>query len=80
MAESLKTWRLTRRSCIPAIWRQFVACQMTPAQYEEAPLLQLTVGAGEFRLKARGRILLTAGQKATALRKKSDEDRAHCLP
>ncbi|MFM4803713.1 type I DNA topoisomerase [Aeromonas bivalvium] len=40
------------------IWRQFVACQMTPAQYDATTL---TVKAGEFELKARGRILRFAG-------------------
>ncbi|MGL5036952.1 MAG: type I DNA topoisomerase, partial [Aeromonas sp.] len=40
------------------IWRQFVACQMTPAQYDSSTL---TVKAGEFELKARGRILRFAG-------------------
>ncbi len=36
------------------IWRQFVACQMTPAQYDAT---RLTVKAGEFELKASGRTL-----------------------
>ncbi len=36
------------------IWRQFVACQMPPAQYLST---SLTVTAGEFQLRARGRIL-----------------------
>ncbi|MBS7326084.1 MAG: type I DNA topoisomerase [Thiopseudomonas sp.] len=36
------------------IWRQFVACQMPPAQYLST---SLTVQAGEFQLRARGRIL-----------------------
>ncbi|MGL4716529.1 MAG: type I DNA topoisomerase [Aeromonas sp.] len=40
------------------IWRQFVACQMTPAKYDSSTL---TVKAGEFELKARGRILRFAG-------------------
>ncbi|WP_421324880.1 type I DNA topoisomerase, partial [Aeromonas sp. 604176] len=40
------------------IWRQFVACQMTPAQYDSSTL---TVKAGEFELKARGRTLRFAG-------------------
>ncbi|MDS6631483.1 DNA topoisomerase [Klebsiella michiganensis] len=44
------------------IWRQFVACQMTPAQYDSTTL---TVKAGDFKLKARGtvRCALTAGPK-----------------
>ncbi|MCC5854401.1 MAG: type I DNA topoisomerase [Idiomarina sp.] len=36
------------------IWRQFVACQMTPAQYDST---SLTVNAGDYELKARGRVL-----------------------
>ncbi|MGL5947659.1 MAG: type I DNA topoisomerase [Aeromonas sp.] len=40
------------------IWRQFVACQMTPAQYDASTL---TVQAGAFELKARGRTLRFAG-------------------
>ena len=36
------------------IWRQFVACQMTPAEYLSS---SLTVTAGDFELRARGRIL-----------------------
>ncbi|KTA83032.1 type I DNA topoisomerase [Aeromonas salmonicida] len=40
------------------IWRQFVACQMTPAQYDSSTL---TVKAGEFELKARGRTQRFAG-------------------
>ncbi|OOF66939.1 type I DNA topoisomerase [Rodentibacter caecimuris] len=36
------------------IWRQFVACQMPAAQYDSTTL---TVSAGEYELKAKGRIL-----------------------
>ncbi len=36
------------------IWRQFVACQMTPAQYTST---SVTVEAGEFELRTRGRVL-----------------------
>ncbi|MCW3172434.1 type I DNA topoisomerase [Shewanella subflava] len=36
------------------IWRQFVACQMTPAQYDAT---RLTVVAGDYELKASGRTL-----------------------
>jgi DNA topoisomerase-1 len=36
------------------IWRQFVACQMTPARYLSSTI---TVTAGEFELKAKGRII-----------------------
>ncbi|MCM0147263.1 type I DNA topoisomerase [Photobacterium galatheae] len=40
------------------IWRQFVACQMTPAQYDSSTI---TVQAGDFTLKAKGRTLRFAG-------------------
>ncbi|MGK0418149.1 MAG: DNA topoisomerase-1 [Halopseudomonas sp.] len=36
------------------IWRQFLACQMTPAQYLST---LITVTAGDFELRAKGRIL-----------------------
>ena len=36
------------------IWRQFVACQMTNARYTST---SITVGAGEYELRTRGRIL-----------------------
>ncbi|GAM62317.1 DNA topoisomerase I [Vibrio ishigakensis] len=36
------------------IWNQFVACQMTPAQYDSTTI---SVKADEFTLKAKGRIL-----------------------
>ncbi|SEK77214.1 DNA topoisomerase-1 [Atopomonas hussainii] len=36
------------------IWRQFVACQMPPAKYLSTSLV---VAAGDFELRARGRIL-----------------------
>lgn len=40
------------------IWRQFVACQMTPAQYDSSTL---TVRAANYELRAKGRILRFAG-------------------
>lgn len=36
------------------IWRQFVACQMMPAQYTST---RIDVTAGEFELRAKGRVL-----------------------
>ncbi|WP_194757341.1 type I DNA topoisomerase [Aliidiomarina indica] len=36
------------------IWRQFVACQMMPAKYDASTI---TVNAGDYELKARGRVL-----------------------
>ncbi|NLD15237.1 MAG: type I DNA topoisomerase [Gammaproteobacteria bacterium] len=54
------------------IWRQFVACQMPPAQYLST---SLTVQAGEFQLRARGRILKFDGYtKVLPPQGKSAED------
>ena len=43
------------------IWRQFVACQMTRAEYLST---SLTIWAGDFELKTRGRILVFDGYTA----------------
>ncbi|WP_375058069.1 type I DNA topoisomerase [Zobellella sp. DQSA1] len=54
------------------IWRQFVACQMVPAQYDSSTI---TVQAGDYELKARGRILRFAGwTKALAPQSRKGED------
>ncbi len=45
MAESLKDMEADAQKLYQLIWRQFVARQMTPAQYDSTTL---TVGAGEF--------------------------------
>jgi DNA topoisomerase-1 len=54
------------------IWQQFVACQMTPAQFTSTAIV---VSAGDFELRARGRIIRFDGfmrvQPQTA---KKDED------
>ncbi|RZM84020.1 type I DNA topoisomerase [Pseudoalteromonas rubra] len=57
------------------IWRQFVACQMTPAEYD---LTNITVGAGDYTLKARGRVLRFDGwtRVQPAVRKKNEEEQA----
>ncbi|MCF2858635.1 type I DNA topoisomerase [Pseudoalteromonas sp. SMS1] len=57
------------------IWRQFVACQMTPAEYD---LTNITVGANDYTLKARGRVLRFDGwtKVQPAVRKKSEEEQA----
>jgi DNA topoisomerase-1 len=54
------------------IWRQFVACQMTDARYLST---SIAVGAGEFELRVRGRILQFDGYtrvQPTASRKDDD--------
>jgi DNA topoisomerase-1 len=55
------------------IWRQFVACQMTPAQYDAT---RLTVTAGDYELKASGRTLRFDGwtRAQPPMGKKNDED------
>jgi len=54
------------------IWRQFVACQMTNAQYLSTTIV---VEAGEFELKIRGRILKFDGYtKVLAPASRKDDD------
>lgn len=55
------------------IWRQFVACQMTPAQYT---LTVITVKAGDFELNVKGRIVRFDGYtkvQTQAARKDDDQ-------
>lgn len=54
------------------IWRQFVACQMTPARYTST---SVGVTAGEFELRTRGRIMVFDGYtKVMPPAAKKDED------
>lgn len=54
------------------IWRQFVACQMMPMQYVTTSLV---VGADEFELRTRGRIIKFDGfTKVQAPAGKKDDD------
>ena len=54
------------------IWRQFVACQMPPAEYLST---SVTVAAGTFELRAKGRILKFDGYtKAQPQQSKPGED------
>lgn len=54
------------------IWSQFVACQMTPVEFDSTIL---TVRAGDFELKAKGRILRFDGwtKVMPALRKGAED-------
>ncbi|QCR36198.1 type I DNA topoisomerase [Nissabacter sp. SGAir0207] len=72
-AEQLKDMEADAQKLYQLIWRQFVACQMTPAKYDSTTL---TVQAGDYQLRARGRILRFDGwtRVMPALRK-GDEDR-----
>ncbi|MHA3059290.1 type I DNA topoisomerase [Acinetobacter sp. ANC 4636] len=53
------------------IWRQFVACQMTPAEYLSSTLL---VQAADIELKAKGRTLVFDGFTKVRGVNKSDDD------
>jgi DNA topoisomerase-1 len=54
------------------IWRQFVACQMTPARYLSSTV---TVVAGDFEMTAKGRVVEFDGytRVQTPMAKKGDE-------
>jgi DNA topoisomerase-1 len=54
------------------IWRQFVACQMTPAEFTSTSIV---VGAGDFELRTRGRVIRFDGfLKVMPAQAKKDED------
>ena len=53
------------------IWRQFVACQMTPAEYLSSTIL---VDANGVELKAKGRTLVFDGFTKVRGQNKSDDD------
>ena len=55
---SLKEMERDAQRLYELIWRQFVACQMTPAKYDSTTL---RVKAGDYELTAKGRVLKFAG-------------------
>jgi len=57
-SESLSSVERDAQRLYELIWRQFVACQMVPARYDSTTL---TATAGDFELKARGRVMRFAG-------------------
>ena len=57
-SESLASVERDAQRLYELIWRQFVACQMVPARYDSTTL---TATAGDFELKARGRVMRFAG-------------------
>ncbi|MCT8341643.1 MULTISPECIES: type I DNA topoisomerase [Photorhabdus] len=76
MAEQLKDMDADAQKLYQLIWRQFVACQMTPAKYDSTTLM---VQAGDFELRAKGRTLRFDGwTKVMPVLRKGDED--HTLP
>lgn len=54
LADSLKDLESDARKLYQLIWRQFVSCQMTAAEYNSTTV---TVQAGDFVLKSKGRTL-----------------------
>ncbi|MBK5073142.1 type I DNA topoisomerase [Budviciaceae bacterium CWB-B4] len=72
-AEQLKDMEADAQRLYQLIWRQFVSCQMTPAKYDSTTL---TVKAGDFLLKAKGRTLRFDGwTKVLPALRKNDEDK-----
>jgi len=57
-AENLEGMEQDAIKLYDLIWRQFVACQMVPAKYDSSTI---TVQAGDFTLKAKGRTMRFAG-------------------
>ncbi|PSV33166.1 type I DNA topoisomerase [Photobacterium sp. GB-72] len=57
-AENLEGMEADAVKLYDLIWRQFVSCQMVPAKYDSSTI---TVKAGDFSLKAKGRTLRFAG-------------------
>lgn len=73
LAEQLKDMEADAQKLYQLIWRQFVACQMTPAKYDSTTL---TVQAGDYQLRAKGRTLRFDGwTKVMPALRKGDEDR-----
>ena len=73
LAEQLKDMEADAQKLYQLIWRQFVACQMTPAQYDSTTL---TVKSGDYQLRAKGRTLRFDGwTKVMPALRKGDEDR-----
>lgn len=61
------------------IWQQFVACQMPPAQFTST---SVTVEAGDYQLRATGRIVRFDGfmKVLPPVQKKNDDGRSTLLP
>lgn len=57
-SSSLRDMERDAQRLYELIWRQFVACQMPPAQYQS---MTLTVNAGDVELKAKGRVMTFDG-------------------
>tara|TARA_R110002126_G_scaffold10245_74_gene46758 strand:- start:6014 stop:8620 length:2607 start_codon:yes stop_codon:yes gene_type:complete len=73
LASSLGEMEADARKLYELIWRQFVACQMPPAQYD---VTNIIVQAVDFELKAKGRVLRFDGwtKVQPAVKRKDEED------
>ena len=74
LAATLKDMERDAQRLYELIWRQFVACQMTPAKYDATTV---KVKAGEFELVAKGRVLKFDGWTKVQPQKskKGEEDK-----
>ncbi|OCG07996.1 DNA topoisomerase I [Gilliamella sp. wkB178] len=73
LAENLSDVEADASKLYQLIWRQFVACQMTSAEYNSTTI---TVKAGDFVLKAKGRTLRFDGwTKVQPQLSKNNEDK-----
>ncbi|RLM26900.1 DNA topoisomerase I [Brenneria alni] len=73
LADHLKDMEADAQKLYQLIWRQFVACQMTPAKYDSTTLIVEAVG---YQLRAKGRTLRFDGwTKVMPALRKNDEDR-----
>ncbi|WP_337881408.1 type I DNA topoisomerase [Rheinheimera sp.] len=72
LASSLGGMEADARKLYELIWRQFVACQMPAALYD---VTTITVQAGDFELKAKGRVLKFDGwTRVQPAQKRKDEE------
>jgi len=76
-ADSLKEMERDAQRLYELIWRQFVACQMTPAKYDATTI---RVEADNYELTAKGRVLLFDGWTAVQPQIKRKGDNELLLP
>ncbi len=69
--DQLTTMERDAQRLYDLIWRQFVSCQMTPAEYLSSTI---TVDANGVELKARGRTLVFDGFTRVRVANKQDDD------
>ena len=70
---SLGDMEVDARKLYQLIWQQFVACQMTPAQFTAT---SITVTAGDYEMTAKGRVTRFDGYLAVMpASRKNDDDR-----